>query len=156
MKDEKKELLETNDDKTRVGFVGSRKYDNVAKIRRGLLYLKEKFGDDLIIVSGGANSGADKITKRLLSRDGQLREINYEEFPPKHRNYNENCILPEEQYGKEYNVGHYFERNEEIAERVDYLFAFIPQKLEKNNESSGTQDTVEKTRKRDKKVKIIN
>lgn len=150
-KEEKETFLETDDEKVRIGIVGSREYKNISKIRRAIIQFKRRFGDDLVIVSGGCRRGADRIVRDLIETDGECREIEYEEFPPRHQNYNQYCVFPEDEYGKQYDVGHFFERNTEIAERVDYLFAFIPPSVE----AKGTMDTVEKTKDRDKKVKII-
>lgn len=144
--------LGVDDGNVRIGVVGSRKYININKIRRAIMSFKRRFGDDLVLVSGGCRSGADRIVRDLVDHDGEIGEIEYEEFPPRHQNYNQYCVLPKEEYGKEYDVGHFFERNTEIAERVDYLFAFIPASVE----AKGTMDTVEKVRDKEKKVKIVD
>lgn len=136
----------------RIGIVGSRKYRKINKIRRAILSFKERFGENLILVSGGCRRGADRIVRDLIESDGQCRDIQYEEFPPKHQNYNQYCVLPKEEYGKEYDVGYFFQRNDEIAKRVDYLFAFVPLSVE----SKGTMYTVGKAEELGKKVKIIN
>lgn len=146
------EVKNPNDEKVRIAVVGSREYKNITKIRRALISWKKRFGDDLVIVSGGCRRGADRIVKDLIETDGECRDIEYEEFPPRHQNYNQYCILPKDEYGKEYDVGHFFERNTEIAQRCDYLFAFIP----KNVESNGTEDTIKKAKELDKKIKVIH
>ena len=152
MKESKKEYLKAGDENVRVGVVGSREYSKVWKVKKALRTWKEKFGDRLVVVSGGAYRGADRIVKDLLKNDAEVEDIEYEEFPPRHQNYNEYCLFPKEEFGKEYDTGHYFERNEEIAFRSDYIFAFIPEGVE----ASGTKDTIEKAKKFDKKIKIIN
>ena len=48
----------------KIGIVGSRKYENYRKIKDMIYKLKLKFGDDLIIVSGGCPHGADKFAKK--------------------------------------------------------------------------------------------
>ena len=37
----------------KIGIVGSREYENKLKIKEFIYQLKEKFGDELVIVSGG-------------------------------------------------------------------------------------------------------
>ena len=41
----------------KVALVGSREYENIRKIKDTLFQLKQKFGDKLIIISGGAKFG---------------------------------------------------------------------------------------------------
>ena len=48
----------------RVGIVGSRTYENKRKIREIIYKLKEQFGDELTIVSGGCKDGADKYARK--------------------------------------------------------------------------------------------
>ena len=151
MKKEKKDILKVNDDKIRIAVVGSREYSKVWRIKKALRTWKKKFGDRLIIVSGGAHRGADKIVKDLIEKDAECSDVEYEEFPPRHQNYNDYCIFPKDEYGQDYYIGNFFERNSEIAFRCDYLFAFVP----KGVEAKGTNDTIEKAKNFGKKVKVI-
>ena len=49
----------------RVGIVGSRRYENKRKIKEMVFKLKRKFGNELTIVSGGGQDGADKYAKKF-------------------------------------------------------------------------------------------
>ena len=48
----------------KIGIVGSRRYENRKKIKDFIFELEKKFGNDLIIVSGGCKNGADKYAKK--------------------------------------------------------------------------------------------
>jgi len=47
----------------RIAIIGSRTYTNKRKIKEFIFGLKEKFKDELEVVSGGAREGADKYNK---------------------------------------------------------------------------------------------
>ena len=53
----------------KVAIIGSRMYENSRKIKDTLFQLKQKFGDSLIIVSGGCKDGADKFGRKLKYTD---------------------------------------------------------------------------------------
>ena len=48
----------------RIGIVGARKYTNKRKIKEFVFGLKERFGDDVEIISGGQPKGADGYAKK--------------------------------------------------------------------------------------------
>jgi len=132
----------------KVGCVGSRKYANKRKIREFVFGLKEKFGDEVEIVSGGQKHGADGYAKKFAIEF----DMKYVEFPPSHYQYNQHCILDRSEYGKKYAVWNYHDRNKQIAEYSDYIVAFIP----KGHKSSGTNNTIEYATKLEKKVVILD
>jgi len=49
----------------KVGIVGARIYTNKLKVKEFVYSLKEKFGDDVEIVSGGQSKGADGYAKKF-------------------------------------------------------------------------------------------
>ena len=132
----------------KVGIVGSRKYTNKNKIKDFIYELKEGFGDEVEIVSGGCKFGADKYAKKFALEF----DMKYVEFPAVHESYNMHCILPRYKYGKPYAVWHFFERNKEIAKYSDKIVAFIPEGIKSN----GTMNTIEHARKMEKKVIILS
>ena len=78
--------------------------------------------------------------------------IKYTEFPPYHDSYNSYCIESQFKYGKEYNVKHFFIRNESIIKYSDGVVAFI-----KDGElTSGTKNAVNHAKKYNKKVVFIS
>lgn len=128
----------------KVAIVGSRKYTNELKIKNLIFKLKEKYGRELVIVSGGQPQGADGFGKKWALYFG----VQYVEYPPCHFEWNEWCIEPVHMYNKRYHVSNYFKRNKQVAEYCDILYAFIPEK----HHSPGTESTIKYAEKAGKKV----
>ena len=134
--------------KIKIGIVGSRGYTNKKKIKDLVFEIKEKYGDEVEIVSGGQQDGADGFAKKFALEFG----MSYTEFPPAHYSHNMHCKLPPKHYNKPYYVSNYFKRNKQIAEYSNIIVAFIPDGVE----SRGTMDTVGHAQKLKKMIKIIN
>ena len=132
----------------KIAIVGSRKYTNKIRIKEFIFKLKEKFGDDITIVSGGCKDGADRYAKKYALEF----DMNYVEFPPRHHPYNQHCVLDRGDYGKKYAVWNYFERNKKIVEYSDKVVAFIPSGVT----SKGTMNTIEHANTFEKKVIIFD
>ena len=132
----------------RVAILGSRRYENKNKIKKFIFQIKEKYGTDTIIVSGGCKQGADKYAKKYTLELG----LQYEEYPPFHEVHNLYCVLPESRYDKEFNMKNFFVRNKIIASVCDYVVAFIPLGVEAN----GTKNVLEYAKKLNKKRVLIN
>ena len=138
----------TRIDMKRIGIVGARKYTNKRKIKEFVYKLKQQFGEDVEIISGGQPKGADGYAKKYALEF----DMNYVEFPPRHYQYNQHCILDRNDYGKSYHVVNFFDRNKQIAEYSDYIVAFIPE----GYKSNGTLDTIGHAEKLNKKVVILD
>jgi|TARA_R110000803_G_C11897107_1_gene311637 hypothetical protein len=132
----------------RVAIVGSRKYTNKRRIQEFVFKLKQKYGDELEIVSGGQKDGADGYAKKYALEF----DIRYSEFPPVHYTYNQHCVLESYKYGRPYAVWHYHDRNKNIAEYTDVMVAFIP----KDIVSKGTESALKEVVKKEKKYCIIS
>ena len=52
----------------KVAIVGSRQYTNKKRIQEFIFKLKQKYGDELEIVSGGQKDGADGYAKKVCFR----------------------------------------------------------------------------------------
>mgnify|MGYP003137108712 FL=1 len=132
----------------RVAIVGSRRYENKKKIKDFVFKLKEKYGTNTIIVSGGCKTGADKYAKKYSLELG----LQYEEYPPFHEVHNLYCVLPESRYNREFSMRNFFVRNKIIASVSDFIAAFIPDGVEAN----GTNSLLEYAKKLNKKRIIIS
>ncbi len=132
----------------KIGIVGSRSYTDKRKVKDLIFNIKEKYGDEVEIVSGGQPKGADGLAKKFALEF----DMKYVEFPPSHYSHNMHCILPASNYNKPYYVSNFFKRNKQIAEYSNIIVAFIPEGVE----SRGTMDTVGHAEKLKKLVKIIN
>ena len=56
----------------KVALVGSRHYQNIRKVKDTLFQLKQKFADDLIIISGGAKDGKNDTANFVSGLVGSL------------------------------------------------------------------------------------
>ena len=95
----------------------SRTYTNRKKIKEFIFNLKQKFGKELVVVSGGQKDEADGYAKKYSLEFN----VNYEEYPPQHYNHNIHCVLDVRNYNKPYYVSNYFKRNKQIVERCDKM-----------------------------------
>ena len=134
--------------KIKVGIVGSRGYTNKKKIKDLIFEIKEKYGEEVEIVSGGQRDGADGFAKKFALEF----DMSYVEFPPSHYSWNMHCKLPATKYNKPYYVSNYFKRNKQIAEYSNIVIAFIPDGVE----SRGTMSTIQYAIKEKKLTKILN
>jgi len=132
----------------KIGMVGSRSYTDKKKVKDLIFNIKEKYGDEVEIVSGGQPKGADGLAKKYALEF----DMKYVEFPPSHYSHTMHCKLPATEYNKPYYVSNFFKRNKQIAEYSNIIVAFIPEGVE----SRGTMDTVGHAEKLKKLVKIIN
>ena len=134
--------------KIKIGIVGSRGYTNKQKVKDLIFEIKQKYGDEVEIVSGGQKLGADGYAKKFALEF----DLDYVEFPPAHYSHNIHCKLSAKHYNKPYYVSNFFKRNKQIAEYSNILVAFIQEGIE----SRGTMNTVSHAEKLKKMVKIIN
>ena len=132
----------------KVAIVGSRRYENKRKIKEFIFKIKNQYGEDTIIVSGGAKDGADRYAKKYALELG----LQYEEYPPFHDVHNLYCTMPESRYGKPYSIKNYHARNKIIAGTSDFIVAFI----EEGVQSDGTFSTLNYAKKFEKKYIIIS
>ena len=132
----------------KVGIVGSRRYENKKKIKDFIFKLKNEYGEDTKIISGGAKDGADKYAKKYALELG----LQYEEYPPFHEVHNLYCTMPSSRYSKPYSIKNYFARNKIIAGTSDVVVGFIPEGIE----AKGTMNTINYAKKFDKKTIIID
>lgn len=125
----------------RLGIVGSRRrntFKDKNKLRSLLIKAKE-LHKDLCLVSGGCSKGADRFAEELSV------ELNI----PIIIHYPDKSKLPEN-----YQNFHYaqiaYERNTLIAQDCDVLIALVAP-----DRKGGTEDTIKKTLKLEKKVILL-
>ena len=132
----------------KVAIIGSRHYENVRKIKDALFQLKQRFGDKLIIISGGAQYGADKFARKYALEFG----INYQEYNPAHTTKNLYSAMSDNYYDKPYHVSQFHHRNMLIAKACDVMMAFIPN----GDDANGSLSAIKKVKKLNKPVTIIS
>jgi len=109
-----------SDTKTRVGIIGSSKYEDKRKIKELIFKLKNEFQHDFVVVSGGRTSGADVYVKKYALE----LYCEYKEFNPAHTPATLYSALRENYYDKPYSPRHYFHRNKLMLKYIDCLFIF--------------------------------
>jgi len=130
----------------KVGIIGSLEYENKRKIKEMIFKLKQSFGDDLMIVSSGNKSGADKYAKKYALE----LDCKYLEFNPAHTQRNLYSAMHDAYYNKPYNVKYFFQRNNMLAKYIDYAIGFI-------SESDKTSlAIITEAKRRGKKVIVIS
>ena len=132
----------------KIGIIGSRKYEKKRNVKDFIFRIKEKYGEEVTIVSGGCKQGADKYAKKYALDFG----LQYEEYPPAHFPHNLFCTLPESRYNKQYSPKNYHVRNKIIAGTSDMVVGFIPDGIE----GRGTLNTIDYAKKFSKKYVIID
>jgi len=131
----------------KIGIIGSRKYENKRKIKETIFNLKQKFGDNLVIFSGGCPDGADKYAKKYALELG----CKYIEVNPSHTSKNLYSYMRKDWYGKKFNMKNFFIRNKILAKSIDKLIAFVPD----GDNAKGTASTVNYAIEFNKKVIVI-
>mgnify|MGYP001406059207 FL=1 len=131
----------------KVAIIGSRNYENTRKIKDALFQLKQKFGDELMIVSGGAQYGADKFARKYSLEFG----IRYQEYNPAHTTKNLYSAMSDNYYEKPYHVSQFHHRNILIAKACDVMMAFIPN----GDDANGSLSAIKQAKKLSKPVTII-
>jgi len=132
----------------KVAIIGSRMYENTRKMKDTLFQLKRKFGDKLIIISGGAKDGADKFARKYALEFG----IKYKEFNPAHTIKNLYSAMSETYYEKPYHVSQFHHRNMLIARDCDVMIAFIAM----GDDSNGSMSAIKQAKKLNKPVTIVS
>ena len=131
----------------KVAIIGSRDYQNIRKIKLTLFELKQKFGEKLIIISGGAKHGADKFARKYALEFG----MRYREFNPAHTTKNLYSAMSDDYYERPYHVSQFHHRNMLIARDCDVMLAFIGT----DNNSNGSMSAIKQAKKLNKPVTII-
>tara|TARA_R100000315_G_C5095215_1_gene54646 strand:+ start:8 stop:409 length:402 start_codon:yes stop_codon:yes gene_type:complete len=131
----------------KVAITGSRYYENVRKIKLTLFELKRKFGDKLIILSGGDQYGADKFAKKYALEFG----IAYQEYNPAHTSKNLYSAMSDNYYDKPYHVSQFHHRNTLLAKACTVMMLFIPD----GYETKATNNIIRIVKKEEKPVTII-
>ena len=131
----------------KVALIGSRDYANIRRIKDTLFQLKQRFGSNLIVISGGAKYGADKYARKYALEFG----IQYKEFNPAHTTKNLYSAMSDDYYNKPYHVSQFHHRNMLIARDCDVMIAFIGD----NDISNGSMSAIKKAKKLNKPVTII-
>ena len=133
----------------KVAIIGSREYENSRKIKDTLTELKKRFGNELIIISGGAQHGADKFARKYALEFG----LRYREFNPAHTTKNLYSAMSDTYYEKPYHVSQFHHRNNLIAKNCDCMIALVPNHATAYH---GSESAIKSAQKHEKKVVILS
>ncbi len=101
----------------KIAVIGNKEWQNKRKVQQVLSELKQKFKQELIIVSGGGSEGANHMIKKFALEFG----ITYQEYNPSYTGRNLYSMLPESYYGKKYHFSQLLHRMRILAENCDYM-----------------------------------
>lgn len=140
--------MATRKKKIKIGLVGSNKCENKRKIKETIFKLYQRFGEDLVVVSGGGMNGAEKYVKKFALELG----CSYREFNPSHTMKNLYSALHENFYGKDYKPANFYHRNKLMAKDINSLIVFSDPS---DTGSEGYLDIIKNCKKLQKNVVII-
>lgn len=130
-----------------VGITGSKDWVEVKKIKEFIFYLKNKYKEDLTIITCGERDGVDFIVKKICNN----LDVNYKETRPGDYSWNSYCMEGPYYYNKKKYPNNVFIRNTKFISYCDIIVVFI-------NESSNNYvltHLIENANKKNKKI-IIN
>ena len=102
---------------TRVAVIGNTNWQNKRKVQETLRNLKQKFGNELIVLGAGGTEGANSMVRKFTLEFG----MQYEEYNPSFSGYNLYSAMPESYYGKQYHFSQLHHRMKLIAQQCDYM-----------------------------------
>jgi len=131
----------------RIAITGSRLYEDKRKVKELIFQLKQKFGTDLEIASGGTKDGIDRYAKKYSLDLG----LQYLEYNPQYTQHNLYSRFSEQAYNKPYHVSQIHKRNDFMVKESDMLICFIYE----NESLNGIQGTIKAAKRYGKKYVII-
>ena len=140
--------LKNKEEAMHVGIIGSKNYENTRRIRDILSSLKQKFGNELVVSSGGTQAGAEKFIKKYALEFN----IQYREFNPAHTSHTLYSVMPEDYFNKPFHGSQHPHRYMLMGRYVDNLIILI-QPGETVDVYKAAIDTVNK---RKKKIVVMN
>ena len=137
-------------EKVRIGMIGSKRFENVVKIKDFLFLIKQEYKEDpsrVTIITGGYKYGADNHIKKIALEWG----FDFESIPTFHDSHNLYVPedLPPHKFGKKWNMKHFYARNRLIANRSDMIVLF-------GSGEDISDSIIEYAKKANKKYQIIN
>jgi len=104
----------------RIGCIGDLTYENKRKIKELLFKIKNKYNNDLEIITGGRRNGAETYIKKYALEFG----MKYGEYNPANTVYNLYSKFQEDFYGKAFKGYYASQRNSIMASNIDVAIIF--------------------------------
>lgn len=103
-----------------MGIIGPKEAFAKNRIQIILKRLKEQFGSQLEIISGGNKTGIEYETKKVVLE----MNLNYKEFNPSYSGFNMYSALNEEYYEKKFHPTHESDRYRRLVRTCNRLIIF--------------------------------
>lgn len=131
-----------------IGIIGSKNYENIRRIKDILTSLKIKFGNELVIISGGNPAGVEKYVKKYALEFN----IQYKEFNPANTAHTLYSVMSEDYYGKPWHGSQHAHRYMMLGRSVDNLIILVP----KGETVDLYKAAIDTANKREKKIVVMN
>ena len=131
----------------KIGITGSRRWENKLKIKNTIFKLKQKYGENCTIVSGGTGEGVDQFVKKYCLEFN----LDYAEVRPNHFEWSVYCIEPPYMYGKAFRPNFYYARNTKLIKEIEILILCVT----KDDTSEVMKNLIKQCEKKCKKLLIM-
>ena len=100
-----------------VAILGNTNWQNRRKVQKTLTELKDRFGNEVIVLGAGGKEGANSMIRKYTLEFG----LNYKEYNPSFSGYNLYSAMPKTYYGKQYHFSQLHHRMKLLAQKCDYM-----------------------------------
>jgi hypothetical protein len=100
-----------------VAIIGNTNWQNRRKVQKTLTELKQRFGNDVIVLGAGGKEGANSMIRKYTLEFG----LDYKEYNPSFSGYNLYSAMPKSYYGKQYHFSQLHHRMKLLAQQCDYM-----------------------------------
>ena len=101
----------------KIALIGNSEWQNRRKIQETLHGIKNRFGEEAVVIGAGGNEGANFMIRKYTLEFG----MKYTEYNPSFSGYNLYSAMPETYYGKKYHFSQLHHRMNLIADQCDYM-----------------------------------
>lgn len=106
---------------SKIGLIGSPSFNNQTTIFNIFKKIKGKYGPYAEILSGGTNTGAEYLVKKIALELG----FQYKEYNPSYTGMKIYSAMPREYYGKGYHFSHLTDRYKHLVNECAYIIVFL-------------------------------
>jgi len=104
----------------KIALIGNTDWQNRRKIKDSLFQLKQKFGNDVLVLGAGGKEGANQMVRKYALE----LELPYKEYNPSFSGFNLYSAMSESYYGKSYHFSQLHHRMKLIGDSCDYMMIF--------------------------------
>ncbi len=97
----------------KIALIGNSEWQNRRKIQETLHGIKNRFGEEAVVIGAGGNEGANFMIRKYTLEFG----MKYIEYNPSFSGYNLYSAMPETYYGKKYHFSQLHHRMNLIADQ---------------------------------------